>query len=84
MSFVLGANRYTVAYLDHPNPKEECFSEREYGRFGSYFDYTIEKDRPLAVKYPLWAQPGRMKLEEVATLSRDFIEPVQVKVRESD
>jgi hypothetical protein len=83
MSFVLGGKRYTVAYLDHPgNPKEARFSEREYGRFGSYFEYTIEKDKPLTVNYRLWFQEGLMQPEEVAALSNNFIEPVKVTVHE--
>ncbi len=83
MSFVLGAKRYTVAYLDHPgNPKEARFSEREYGRFGSYFEYTIEKDKPLTVNYRLWLQEGLMPPEEVAALSNNFLEPVKVTVHE--
>jgi hypothetical protein len=82
MSFVLGNKRYTVAYLDHPaNPKEARFSEREYGRFGSYFEYTIEKDKPLTVNYRLWVQDGLMETEEVSRLSNDFIEPVQVLIQ---
>ena len=81
MSFVLGGKRYTVAYLDHPgNPKEARFSEREYGRFGSYFEYTIEEDKPLTVNYRLWLQEGLMQPEEVAALDNNFIEPVQVTV----
>jgi len=83
MSFVLGTNRYTVAYLDRPdNPKEARFSEREYGRFGSYFEYTIEKDKPLTVNYRLWLQDGLMKPAEVAALSANFVEPVNVTVHE--
>ena len=79
MSFVLGTNRYTVAYLDRPeNPKEARFSEREYGRFGSYFEYTIERDKPLIVNYRLWLQDGLMKPEQVAALSHNFVEPVKV------
>ena len=81
MSFVLGGKRYTVAYLDHPgNPKEARFSEREYGRFGSYFEYTIEKDKPLTVNYRLWLQDGLMQPKEVAELSNNFVEPVKVRV----
>ena len=81
MSFVLGGKRYTVAYLDRPeNPKEARFSEREYGRFGSYFEYTIEKDKPLVVNYRLWLQDGLMKPEEIAALSRNFVEPAQVSL----
>ncbi len=85
MSFVLGGKRYTVAYLDHPgNPKEARFSEREYGRFGSYFEYTIEKDKPLKVNYRLWLQDGLMKPGEVTALSNDFVEPVRVTVAERE
>jgi len=83
MSFVLGGKRYTVAYLDHPgNPKEARFSEREYGRFGSYFEYTIEKDKPLTVNYRLWLQEGLMQPEEVAALSNNFLDPLKVTVHE--
>jgi hypothetical protein len=83
MSFVLGDKRYTVAYLDRPeNPREARFSEREYGRFGSYFEYTIERDKPLTVNYRLWLQEGLMQPEEVAALSANFVEPVNVKIRE--
>ena len=84
MSFVLAGKRYTVAYLDQPeNPKEARWSEREYGRFGSYFEYTIEKEKPLTVKYRLWLQNGLMQPKEVAALSRDFLEPVKVTVQET-
>jgi Family of unknown function (DUF6807) len=83
MSFVLGEKRYTVAYLDRPeNPKEARFSEREYGRFGSYFEYTMEKDKPLTVNYRLWLQEGLMKPEEVAALSIHFVEPVNVTLHQ--
>jgi hypothetical protein len=82
MSFVLGDKRYTVAYLDHPkNPKEARFSERDYGRFGSYFEYTIDEVNPLTVHYRLWLQEGLMKPEEVTALSNDFVEPVRVTVQ---
>ena len=85
MSFVLSTNRYTVAYLDRPeNPKEARFSEREYGRFGSYFEYTIEKDKPLTVAYRIWLQNGLMKPAEVAVLSSDFGDPANVTVHETD
>ena len=79
MSFVLGGKRYTVAYLDHPkNPKEARYSEREYGRFGSYFEYTIDEDKPLTVNYRLWLQEDQMDPKDVASLSNNFIEPPKV------
>lgn len=77
MSFLIGEQRYTAAYLDHPhNPKDARFSERAYGRFGSYFVKTITNEEPLLVNYRLWVQQGQMKPEEVARLSRAFVEPI--------
>jgi hypothetical protein len=82
MSFVLRSKRYTLAYLDHPNnPKEARSSEREYGRIGSYFEYTLEKDKPLRVNYRLWLQLGLMKPDEITVLSTNFVEPVGVSVK---
>lgn len=83
MSFVLGDARYTAAYLDLPtNPKEARFSERTYGRFGSYFVTTVTKDKPLTVRYRVWLQKGQMEPEAVAALSKAFVEPAGVKVKE--
>ena len=48
ISFVLDSERFTVVYLDHPdNPKPAYYSERDYGRFGSYFvaDVTPRQNR---------------------------------------
>jgi hypothetical protein len=82
MSFVLKSKRYTVAYLDHPkNPKEARHSEREYGRFGSYFECALGKDKPLTINYRFWIQEGLMKPEEVAVLSTSFVEPAEVTVK---
>jgi hypothetical protein len=81
MSFVLKSKRYTVAYLDHPrNPKEARHSEREYGRFGSYFEYAMTADRPLSVNYRLWLEEGLMTPESVVVHSKNFVEPAQVAV----
>jgi hypothetical protein len=81
MSFVTGDKRYTVANLDRPqNPKEARFSERDYGRFGSYFDYDLKKDKPLEVSYRIWVQDGETTGEKVAALAADFTEPVTVTV----
>lgn len=64
--------------------KEARFSERKYGRFGSYFEYTIEKDKPLVVKYRLWLQDGLMKPADVAALSNNFLDTVRVDMRFTD
>jgi hypothetical protein len=82
MSFVLGQERYTVAYLDKPtNPKEARFSEREYGRIGSYFEYELDTDRPLTINYRIWLQGGEMTVADVAAHSANFVKPVAVSVR---
>jgi len=82
MSFVLGTQRYTVAYLDRPeNPKEARFSERDYGRFGSYFETEFDEKKTLDVRYRLWLQEGEMTVEQVAASSADFVDPPKVTVK---
>jgi hypothetical protein len=73
MSFVLDGKRYTVAYLDHPkNPRAARHSERDYGRFGCYFEYEVTKDNPLVVHYRVWLQEGEMTRDQVQALSTSF------------
>jgi hypothetical protein len=70
MSVVLGGKRYTILYLDHPsNPRPARYSERDYGRFGSYFVYDVTKELPLNVKYRLWVQDGEMTVDQCAAMS---------------
>lgn len=83
MSYVLGDQRYTAAYIDKPtNPKEARFSERDYARFGSYFATEVKPDAPLAVNYRLWFQDGEMTGEQIEAISTDFVEPPTVSVVE--
>jgi hypothetical protein len=82
MSFLLGGERYTVAMLDLPsNPKEARFSERDYGRFGSYFAYDLTKDHPLEMRYRVWLQKGMMTPGQIAALAADFAESVEASVK---
>jgi hypothetical protein len=82
MSFVVGGQRFTALYLDKPtNPKEARFSERDYGRFGSYFEYTITKEKPLAVNYRVWVQRGELTGEEATARDKNFDEPIEVTLR---
>ncbi len=75
MSFVVGGERYTVGYLDLPtNPKEARFSERDYGRFGSYFATEATPEQPLRVNYRIWVQPGESTVEEMQARSAAFVE----------
>lgn len=78
MSIVVGGERYTVGYLDLPtNPKEARFSERDYGRFGSYFVSEAAPDKPLGVNYRIWVQPGETTVEEMQARSAAFVEGVK-------
>jgi hypothetical protein len=82
MSFVIDKQRYTAAYLDRPdNPKEARFSERSYGRFGSYFVAEATEKKPVVVDYRLWLQDGRMKGAETAAKSTDFVEPPETTAK---
>lgn len=79
MSFVIGGQRYTVAIIDRPtNPKPARFSERDYGRFGSYFSTSVTAEHPLVVNYRVWMQAGEMRPEQIAALDNDFVYPIEV------
>jgi hypothetical protein len=82
MSFVVGGQRYTVCYLDRPaNPKPARFSERDYGRFGSYFVHELDGKNTLDIDYRLWLQKGEMKGPDVASLDADLAKPPVVTVK---
>jgi hypothetical protein len=82
MSFEIDGTRYTAVYLDKPsNPKQARYSERTYGRFGSYFEYELNENKPLELNYRIWLQEGEMSIDQAAALSADFVEPVAVVVR---
>jgi hypothetical protein len=79
MCCVIGSKRYSIEYIDRPqNPKEARFSERDYGRFGSYFVWHLDKDKPLLLNYRVWLQAGEMTGAQAQALSADFTTPVKV------
>ena len=58
-TFELGDNRYTVEYFDNPSlPKPALFSERPYGRFGTFFKTTLTADQPLEMSYRVVVTEG--------------------------
>ena len=74
-SFVVGGKRYTVLRINHPdNPKDARGSERDYGRFGDYFEYELTPAKPLKVKYRVWVQEGEMTVEQAEAVARGFTE----------
>lgn len=79
-SFVVSGKRYTVLRINHPdNPKETRGSERDYGRFGDYFEYDLSADKPLKLKYRVWVQEGEMSVEQCAALAEAFVTPPAAK-----
>lgn len=76
LCMVVDGQRYTCCYLDRPqNPKESRFSERDYGRFGSYFEFELDADNLLELNYRIWVQEGEMTVEAVSSHSQNFVEP---------
>jgi hypothetical protein len=79
-SFVTSGKRYTVLRINHPdNPKETRGSERDYGRFGDYFEYDLTPDKPLKLKYRVWVQEGEMTVEQCSALAEAFVSPPATK-----
>jgi Methane oxygenase PmoA len=73
MSFVVQGKRYTALRINHPeNPKETRGSERDYGRFGDYFEYDLTPSHPLNLKYRVWVQEGEMTKEQCESMAQDF------------
>ena len=82
LSFVIDDQRYTCCYIDRPqNPKEARFSERDYGRFGSYFEYQLTEDQPLQLNYRIWLQEGEMTVDQVDAMSQAFINAPQSTIK---
>ena len=60
MSFVLDGQRYTACYFNHPdNPSPTRFSERDYGRFGGYFERDVTKENRLSSTTAFGCKPAR-------------------------
>jgi hypothetical protein len=82
MSFVLDDQRYTTCYMNHPkNPQPTRFSERDYGRFGGYFERMITEEMPLVVQYRLWLQTGELTKDQGAALRNGFAFPPPCMVK---
>jgi hypothetical protein len=82
MSFVLDDQRYTTCYIDHPkNPQSTRYSERDYGRFGGYFERVITEESPLVVNYRLWLQTGEMTQDQAQALRMAFAFPPKCVVK---
>lgn len=66
MSFTVGGKRYTTIYIDsEKNPKPGMYSERDYGRFGSYFVAELTPAKPLDIHYKLYITPGDLTPDQI-------------------
>lgn len=82
LCFILHGKRYTVAYLDHPrNPGEKRYSERNYGRFGCYFEYDLTPENPLVLNHRVWLQNGEMTGAQVQALRDAFVSPPHASIK---
>jgi len=80
MSFVTDGKRFTALRINHPdNPGESRGSERDYGRFGDYFEYDLTPEKPLKLKYRVWVQQGEMTQEQCEAMAVGFVQKVDVK-----
>ncbi len=79
-SFMTGGKRYTVVRVNHPdNPKETRGSERDYGRFGDYFEYELTPTKPLKLKYRVCVQEGEITVAGCKSLADAFVNPPETK-----
>ncbi|MEM9943768.1 MAG: DUF6807 family protein [Planctomycetota bacterium] len=73
--------KFSITYLDSPmNPKPARYSERDYARFGSYFEYDLKGEETLDLNYRVWIQEGVAQPETIENQSKNFTEPVGVTV----
>lgn len=81
LCFVVEGKRYTALRMVHPNnPKDTRGSERDYGRFGDYFEYELTPKTPLKLQDRIWLQAGEMTVEQCQTMYAGFATPPEVKV----
>jgi hypothetical protein len=94
ITFVSEGTTYTAVCFNHPdNPKPTeapIALPRDRGPtvaargIGYNFSAECDERHPLLVHYRLWIQGGRMPAEEIQSLSDDFLDPVQIEVKQPD
>lgn len=81
LSYGLGGKRYTVQHMNHPdNPTGAVYSAyRDYGRFGTFFEDTIEKGQTLILRYRFRIAQGEMPSRQTcAAQHAEFIKQAKV------
>lgn len=78
LSYELNGQRYTVEYFDNPNlPKPALFSERPYGRFGTFFKTTLKADSPLEMQYRVVVARGKPSVAAVQSRCDAFLKSLK-------
>lgn len=78
LSYELNDQRYTVEYFDNPNlPKPALFSERPYGRFGTFFKTTLKADQPLDMKYRVVVSAGKPSVDDIQSRYDAFLKSLK-------
>jgi hypothetical protein len=78
LSYEINKQRYTVEYFDNPNlPKPSLFSERPYGRFGTFFKTTLKAEAPLEMKYRVIVGRGNPSVDDVQSRYDDFLTTIK-------
>lgn len=66
---------YSVMRLESPdNPKETRHSERDYGRFGAYFEYNLTADKPLKLRHRVVVSPNVETVEACEAAAAGYVE----------
>lgn len=79
MSYELDGQRYTVEYFDNPGlPKPSLYSERPYGRFGTFFKTTLKADQPLEMRYRVVVSSGdKPAVADIQKRADSFVETLR-------
>ncbi len=85
MDIEVRGHGYRILHLDHAqNPRPMVYSTRPYGRFGSYFETTLEPGRPVVLQYRLLlvdhATGPRLEAAQLEARHRDYQDPVTVEI----
>ena len=82
MTFTTSGKEYTAVIVDRPeNPKEARWSERDYGRFGSYFVADVTPNKPVVVKYRFYIKNGAVSVDECERVAAGFTGDVKAEVK---
>ncbi|MFP6762038.1 MAG: DUF6807 family protein [Planctomycetaceae bacterium] len=78
LNYELDGTRYTIEYFDNPAlPRPALFSERPYGRFGTFFKTKLNEDQPLEMKYRVIVRAGTSSVDEIQTRCEAFLKSLK-------